>query len=55
MDMYRTKTTKSLNSIELFHTLHKLTNADVQGFLQHVRDVVPLLLFRVVGEHGDEV
>jgi hypothetical protein len=41
--------------IELFHMLHKLTNADVLGFLQHVRDVVPLLLCRVVGEHGEKV
>ena len=39
--------------VELLHTLHKLTNADALGFLQHVRDVVPLLLSRVVGEHGD--
>ncbi len=41
--------------IELFHTLHKLTNADALGFLQHVCDVVPLLLCRVVGEHGEKV
>ncbi len=41
--------------IELFHTLHKLTNADALGFLQNVRDVVPLLLSRVVGEHGEKV
>ena len=41
--------------IELFYTLHKLTNADALGFLQHVRDVVPLLLSRVVGEHGEKV
>jgi hypothetical protein len=41
--------------IELFHTLHKLTNADTLGFLQHVPDVVPLLLCHVVGEHGEKV
>jgi hypothetical protein len=41
--------------IELFHTLHKLMNADALGFLQHVRDVVPLLLCCVVGEHGEKV
>jgi hypothetical protein len=41
--------------IELFHTLYKLTNADALGLLQHIRDVVPLLLCRVVGEHGEKV
>ncbi len=41
--------------IELFHTLQKLTNADMLGFLQHVCDIVPLLLCRVVGEHGEKV
>jgi hypothetical protein len=41
--------------IELFHMLHKLTNTDVLGFLQHVRDVVSLLLCRVVGEHSEKV
>ncbi len=41
--------------IELFHMLHKLTNADALGFLQHVRDLVPLLLCLIVGEHGEKV
>ena len=41
--------------VELLHTLHNLTNADALGFLQHVRDVVPLLLSRVVREHGEKV
>jgi hypothetical protein len=41
--------------IELFHTLHKLTNADALGFLQHICDVVPLLLCHVVGEHSEKV
>ncbi len=35
--------------VELLHTLHKLTNADALGFLEHVHDVVPLLLSRTVG------
>jgi hypothetical protein len=41
--------------IELFRTLHKLMNAEALGFLQHVCDVVPLLLSPVVGEHGEKV
>jgi hypothetical protein len=41
--------------IKLFHVLHKLKKADALGFLQHVRDVVPLLLCHVVGEHGEKV
>ncbi len=41
--------------IELFHTLHKLTNAVALGFLQHVCDIVPLLLCPVVGEQGEKV
>ncbi len=35
--------------------LHKLTNADAMGFLQHVPDVVPLLLSHAIGEHGEKV
>ncbi len=35
--------------------LHKLTDADALGFLQHVCDVVPFLLCRVVGEHSEKV
>ena len=41
--------------IELLYMLHKLTNADVLGFLQHVRDIVPLLLSHAIGEHGEKV
>ncbi len=41
--------------VELLHMLHKLRNADVLGFLEHVCDAVLLLLSRTVGEHGEEV
>jgi hypothetical protein len=41
--------------VELLYTLHKLTNADALGFLQHVHDIVPLLLSRAIGEHGEKV
>jgi hypothetical protein len=41
--------------VELFYMLHKLTHDDVLGFLEHVCDVVPLLLSHVVGEHGEKV
>ena len=40
--------------VKLLHTLHKLTNADVLGFLQHVCDILPLLLSHAIGEHGEE-
>jgi hypothetical protein len=40
---------------ELLYTLHKLTNADTLGFLQHVRDAVPLMLIRAIGEHCEKV
>ncbi len=37
--------------------LHKLMNgdADALGFLEHVCDVVPLLLFSNVGKHGEKL
>ncbi len=35
--------------------LHKLMNADALWFLQHVRDVVPLVLSRIIGELGEKV
>ncbi len=35
--------------------LHKLTNAHALGLFQHVRDIVPLLLSRIVWEFGEEV
>jgi hypothetical protein len=42
--------------VELFYMLHKLlTHADVLGFLEHVCDVVPLLLSRIVGKHSENV
>jgi hypothetical protein len=41
--------------VKLLHMLHKLTNADALGLLEHVCDVVPLLLSRIVGEHGEKV
>jgi hypothetical protein len=41
--------------VELFYMLHKLTYTDVLGLLEHVHDVVPLLLSRVVGKHGEKV
>jgi hypothetical protein len=41
--------------VELLHTLRKLMNADTLGFVEHVCDLVPLLLSRTVGEHGEEV
>jgi hypothetical protein len=41
--------------VELLHMLHKLTHADVLGFHEHVHQVVPFLLSRVVGEHGEKV
>jgi hypothetical protein len=41
--------------VELLHMLHKLMDADTLGFLQHVRDTVPLLLSHAIGEHGEEV
>jgi hypothetical protein len=43
--------------VELLYMLHKLTNADALGFLQHVCDIVPLLLrlSRAIGEHGEKV
>jgi hypothetical protein len=41
--------------VELLHMLHKLTNADPLGFLEHVRDIVPLLLSHAIGEHSEEV
>jgi hypothetical protein len=41
--------------VELFYTLLKLMHADALGFLEHVCDVVLLLLSRVVGKHGVKV
>jgi hypothetical protein len=38
--------------VKLPHTLHKLTNADVLWLLEHIRDVVLLLISRIIGEHG---
>ncbi len=35
--------------------LHKLTNADLVGLHEHIRDIVPLLLSRIVGEHSEKV
>ncbi len=35
--------------------LHKLTNADMLGLLEHIHDVAPFLLSRVIGEHGEKV
>jgi hypothetical protein len=41
--------------VVLFYMLHKLMHADVLGFLEHVCDVVPFLLSRVVGKKGEKV
>jgi hypothetical protein len=41
--------------IELLYTLHKLTNVDPLGLLEHVPDVVLLLLSHVIGEHSEKV
>jgi hypothetical protein len=41
--------------VELFYTLHKLTHADALGFLEHVHDVITLLLGRVFGKHCEKV
>jgi hypothetical protein len=35
--------------------LHKLMHADTLGFLEDICDVLPLLLSRVVGEHGEKM
>jgi hypothetical protein len=41
--------------IELLHMMHKLMHADVLGFLEHICDIVLLLLGRVDGKHGEKV
>jgi hypothetical protein len=41
--------------IELLHTMHKLMHADTLGLLEHVHDVILLLLSRVDGKHGENV
>jgi hypothetical protein len=41
--------------VELLYTLHKLTNADALGILQHIRDVVLLLLSHAIGEQDEKV
>ncbi len=40
--------------VELFYRLNKL-NTDALGFLEHVRDVIPLLLSCYVGKHSAKV
>jgi hypothetical protein len=35
--------------------LYKPTNANMLGLLEHVHDVVPLLLSSIIGEHGEKV
>jgi hypothetical protein len=40
---------------ELLHMLHKLMHADALGFLDHVCQVVPFLLNRIVGGHDEKV
>jgi hypothetical protein len=39
--------------VELFYTLHKLTQTDALGFLEHFLNVIPLLLSHAVGKHSD--
>jgi hypothetical protein len=39
----------------MLHMLHKLMHADALGFHEHICRVVPSLLSRVVGEHGEKV
>jgi hypothetical protein len=41
--------------VELFYMLHELTHAVARIILEHVCDVVPLLLSRVVGKHSEKV
>jgi hypothetical protein len=41
--------------VELFYMLHKLMHTNVPGLLEHICDIVPLLLNRVVGKHGKKV
>jgi hypothetical protein len=41
--------------VELFYTLHKLMHADTLGFLEHVHDVVLLLLSCIIGKHSEKV
>jgi hypothetical protein len=41
--------------VELLYMLHKLRYADALGLLEHVHDVVLLLLSRVVGKHSEKV
>jgi hypothetical protein len=39
----------------LLHELHKLTNTDALGHLEHIHYVVPLLLNRIIEEDGEKV
>jgi hypothetical protein len=41
--------------VKVLHTLYKLRNADLLGLLEHIRDIVPLLLSHIVGEYGEKV
>ena len=41
--------------VKLLHMLYILTNAILLGFLEHVCDIVLLLLSHVIGEHGEKV
>ncbi len=41
--------------VELLHTMHKLMHADALGLLEHVCDVILLLLSRVDWKHGEKV
>ncbi len=41
--------------VELFYMLHKLGFTDALGFLEHLCDVVPLLLSHIVGNFGEKV
>jgi hypothetical protein len=41
--------------VELIHMMHKPMHADALGLLEHVRDIVPFLLSRIAGKHGEEV
>ncbi len=41
--------------VKLFYTPHKLTHTDVLGLLEHICDVVLLLLSRIVGKYSEKV
>ena len=41
--------------VELLYTLYKLKKAYALGLFQHICDVVPLLLSRIIWEHGEKV